>query len=97
MADCAQRGIREALRQGTHELTECSTSRDNALLFSKAVQARLLASMRKPVVDMEEDLGDDEWEVYDDSGELQEKYRQLFQAAMQGVDSSTVALRVSGV
>lgn len=92
-----QRGIREALRQGTHELTECSTSRDNALLFSKAVQARLLASMRKPVVDMEEDLGDDEWEVYDDSGELQEKYRQLFQAAMQGVESSTVVLRVSGV
>jgi hypothetical protein len=92
-----QRGIREALRQGTHELTECSTHRDNELLFNKAVQARLLASMQKPDIDMEEHLWDDEWEVYDDSGGLEEKYRQLFEAAMPGVDSSTVALRSSGI
>jgi hypothetical protein len=74
-----QRGIREALRQGTHELTECSTSRDNEVLFSRPVQARLLASMRKPVVNLEEDL-EDGWAVYDESGELQEKYRQMLES-----------------
>lgn len=51
-----QRHIRSALRQGTHEPTECSTSLDNELLFSRPVQARLLVSMRKPVVDLEEEL-----------------------------------------
>jgi hypothetical protein len=53
--------------------------------------------MQKPDIDMEEHLWDDEWEVYDDSGGLEEKYRQLFEAAMPGVDSSTVALRSSGI
>ncbi|KAG9200070.1 hypothetical protein G6514_007667 [Epicoccum nigrum] len=87
-----QRHIREALRQGTHELAECSTSRDNKLLFSKAVQARLLASMRKPVVDMEECSSDDDWGVYDNPEEIEEKYQQLVQAAKSGV---TMTLKTS--
>jgi len=40
--------IREALRQGKYEVTECSASRDNEDLFPGAREARILASMPKP-------------------------------------------------
>jgi hypothetical protein len=80
-----QRNIREALRQGTHELTECSTSRDNESLFGKAVEARLLASMRKPIEINLDDL-EDGWAVYDESGKLQEKYRQMLESYIRRGD-----------
>ncbi|KAF1355297.1 hypothetical protein BDV97DRAFT_366453 [Delphinella strobiligena] len=40
--------IREALRQNTHELQECSASREDEALFNDGVQARLLASLPDP-------------------------------------------------
>lgn len=53
-----QRNIREALRTGTQKLQECSAPRSNETLFSREVQARLLASMPDPFVHTEESRED---------------------------------------
>lgn len=62
--DVHERRVREELRQGKRELSECSATRDNELLFNNAVQARLLAAMPKPVhadfEDREDTEGEDE-------------------------------------
>jgi len=44
-----QRNIREAIRQGTYELRECSASRDNEDLFTEKREARVLATLPPPV------------------------------------------------
>ncbi|KAF2241869.1 hypothetical protein BU26DRAFT_171706 [Trematosphaeria pertusa] len=60
-----QRNVREALRQSTHELQECS-ARDNKALFSGEREAQLLASMHNPFPGKEEDWKEEDgWEVYD--------------------------------
>ncbi len=46
-----QRMIREALRQRTYDVQECSAPEDNTSLFSNGIQAQLLASMPNPFAD----------------------------------------------
>jgi hypothetical protein len=43
-----QREVRQALREGRHDLANCSAPRSNEDLFNDAVQARLLARMPCP-------------------------------------------------
>lgn len=43
-----QRQIRDALRQGSYEVTECSASRDNQALFTEREDARVLATFPPP-------------------------------------------------
>ncbi|KAF1973757.1 hypothetical protein BU23DRAFT_639719 [Bimuria novae-zelandiae CBS 107.79] len=65
-----QRKIREALRNRTHKLQECSAARSNESLFSREVQAKLLASMPDPFAHTEEDRKDGGgWEIFDNSKE----------------------------
>ncbi|KAF2438418.1 hypothetical protein P171DRAFT_526099 [Karstenula rhodostoma CBS 690.94] len=65
-----QRKIREALRNGTHKLQECSAARSNESLFSREVQAKLLASMPDPFAHTEEDRKDGGgWEMFDNPNE----------------------------
>jgi hypothetical protein len=57
-----QRTIRDASRQGTHVLQECS----NKALCSREVEARLLAAMPNPFADMKEDvIIEDGWAIFD--------------------------------
>jgi hypothetical protein len=57
-----QRKIREASRQGTHVLQECT----NKALCSREVEARLLAAMPNPFADMKEDvIIEDGWAIFD--------------------------------
>ena len=44
-----QRKIREAIRQGSYKLQECSASRDNEDFFGEKIRARILASLPPPV------------------------------------------------
>ncbi len=60
-----QRNVREALRQRTHELQECS-ARDNKALFRGEWEARVLAPMPNPFSEEEQDEKvEDGWEIYD--------------------------------
>lgn len=56
-----QRRIRDALRNGTHELQECSAPRSNQTVFGKEVREKLLASMPDPFAHVK-----DGWKVVDD-------------------------------
>jgi hypothetical protein len=59
-----QRNIREALRHRTHKLQDCSAPHNNEALFSRGVQARLLASMPNPFGHMEGEQNDEDgWET----------------------------------
>jgi hypothetical protein len=65
-----QRNVREATRQRTHDLQECSAP-DNKDLFTRELQAEILASMPKPTIDLEVDGKDEDgWEIYDESGQI---------------------------
>lgn len=65
-----QRKIREALRNGTHQLQECFAACSNESLFSREVQAKILASTPDPFAHTEEDRKDGVgWEIFDDSNE----------------------------
>ncbi|KAF2801206.1 hypothetical protein K505DRAFT_369735 [Melanomma pulvis-pyrius CBS 109.77] len=58
-----QRNAREALRQRTHELQECS-ARDNNALFSGEWEARVLALMPNPFSEEEQDgKVEDGWDL----------------------------------
>lgn len=58
-----QRNIREELRQRKHKLQECSASKDKAL-FTRELQAKILASMPNPFAHMEGDLKDEDSSIY---------------------------------
>ncbi|KAJ4299093.1 hypothetical protein N0V90_004337 [Kalmusia sp. IMI 367209] len=60
-----QRSIREALRQRTHTLQECSAPNNKDLFRDRELEAKILASMPNPFVHMEGNRKDDGWEVYD--------------------------------
>jgi hypothetical protein len=65
-----QRNVREATRQRTQKLQECSAPH-NKDLFTRELQAEILASMPKPTVDLEGDGKDEDgWEIYDESGQI---------------------------
>jgi hypothetical protein len=69
-----QRNVREATRQRTQKLQECSAP-DNKDLFTRELQAELLASMPKPTVDLEEDENDEDgWELYEELGQIKKEY-----------------------
>jgi hypothetical protein len=68
-----QRNVREATRQRTQKLQECSAP-NNKDLFTRDLQAEILASMPKPTVDPEGDGKDEDgWEIYDESGQIKKE------------------------
>jgi hypothetical protein len=94
-----QRRVREALRQGTWELRECSADRDNEDLFSKKVQARILAAMPNPLAGMERDLEDENggWGPYESSEEDERMLDSCTKPHESEADQQAVNLKSSAV
>lgn len=71
-----ERKIRDALREGTFQLCDCSADQEDESLFNNKVQARILASMPKAFSPEEYEAGyeaerkreEQEKELYSDEG-----------------------------
>lgn len=69
-----QRKVRLALRQRTRSIQECSAPNDKDL-FSKEVQAKILASMPRPHGDLEEDQEvEDGWGFFYEFGQIKKEW-----------------------